>query len=117
QLTEQAAELEPGLIAAVVGRRRSPDRRDELAAPDDLVAYRRNVVLPTAAAQEAQVSFAVVVPPEDVTEMARELDLAEGRRQLEPPGQPVCGRDLREQLRDALGADRVEELALLLARR
>ena len=32
QLAELARELEPGLVAAVVGRRRAPDRRQELAA-------------------------------------------------------------------------------------
>src|SRR6185295_1964199 len=55
QLCELARELEPGLVAAVVGGRGAPDRRQELAPAYDLVADRRNVVLPDAAAEEAEV--------------------------------------------------------------
>src|SRR5437899_1203459 len=64
QLAELAAEFEPRLVPSVVGRRRPPDRRQELAAAHDLVAYGRHVVLPAAAAEEAQVLLARLVARE-----------------------------------------------------
>jgi hypothetical protein len=41
ELRELARELEPRLVAAVVGGRRAPDGRQELAAARDLVARSR----------------------------------------------------------------------------
>ena len=56
QLAEQAAEFEPGLVAAVVGFRRAEHRRQPLLPPHKLVAHGRHVMLPDAAAQEAEFS-------------------------------------------------------------
>ena len=45
QLAELRIELEPGLVAAVVGLRRAPDWRQELRTPDDLIDHRRHMML------------------------------------------------------------------------
>ena len=69
QLSELARELEPGLVAAVIGGRRSPDRGQELAPAGDLVDDRRHVVLPDPAAEEAEVALAGLVAREQVEEV------------------------------------------------
>ena len=86
ELAQLARELEPGLVAAVVGRGGAPDRRQELAPPHDLVADRRDVVLPDAAAEEAEVPLARLVAREHVDQVPPERRLrGERRRQLERP--------------------------------
>src|SRR5207247_6331783 len=113
QLSELAAELEPHLVAAVVGGRRPPDGSHELAPADDLVAHRRHVVLPATCAEEAEVLLARLVARERLAEVTRELDLGdECRRQVELAAEAVPRGDLREELGDALRPDGVEHLLL-----
>src|SRR5262249_33441627 len=90
QLAELAAELEPRLVAPVVRRRRPPDRRQELRAPDDLVADGGAVVLPAAGAEEAEVLLAARVACECVAKVPSELDFGdERRRQVELAAEAV----------------------------
>src|SRR5262249_40308557 len=118
QLAELAAELEPRLIASVVGRGRAPHGREELVAADDLVARCRDVVLPAAGAEEADVRLTRLVASERLPQMARQVDLRfERRRQMKLAAQPVVIGDLREQLVDRRGTDRVEHLLLDLGDR
>jgi hypothetical protein len=110
QLAEHALELEPGLVRAVVGRGRPPDRRQELGAGDDLVDDGRHVMLVAAAAEEAQRALAVVVPRHEVEEVAAQVGLrAQGAREIEGPRHAVRGRDLLEQRLGVVDADRVEQ--------
>jgi hypothetical protein len=67
--SELTRELEPGLVAAVIGRWRSPDRGQELAPACDLVDDRRHVVQPDPAAEEAEIALAGLVTREQVEEV------------------------------------------------
>src|SRR5690606_28386911 len=53
QLTKLAAELEPGLVEAMVGTGLAIDGGKPFVASDDLVDRRRNMMLPDAGAKEA----------------------------------------------------------------
>ena len=118
KLAQLAAELEPGLITAVVRGGRAPHGRHELRPAHDLVADRRDVVLPAAGAQEAQIVLAALVAAEQVAQVAGELDLGGERGgQVELAAHAVRSRDLGEQLLDAVRADRVEHLLLQLGDR
>ena len=118
QLSELARELEPGLVAAVIRGGRSPDRGQELAPARDLVDDRRHVVLPDAAAEEAEIALAGLVAREQVEEVSPERRLGgERRRQVEPALEAVRGRDLDEEGFDVGRADGVEELLVSRRRR
>jgi hypothetical protein len=84
ELTELAGEFEPGLVATKVRGRRSPDRREEFAALNDLVADRRYVMLPAAAAKEIEVFLAGAVLCKEVAHVSTQLGLGAQRgRQIE----------------------------------
>ena len=106
QLAELAGPLEPGLVAPVIRLGRAPDRGHELAARHDLVAHGRNVVLPTASAEEAQAVGAGCVAGQDLREVAAKLALGpESGRKLKRPCESVAVRDLFEELVDLFDPD------------
>jgi hypothetical protein len=80
ELAELARELEPRLVATVVGGRCAPDGSEELAAPDDLVDHSGDMVLPDAPAEEGEVALAGVVCREQLDEMPSEHGLGRHRR-------------------------------------
>ena len=106
QLAQLAGIFEPGLVAAMVGLRRAPDRGQEFGAPDDLVDHRRHVMLPAAGAEEVEVLLAGLVARERGDQMALQLRLGfQLARQLERRFQAMGDGDLLEQLLDAGRAD------------
>ena len=118
ELAQLARELEPGLVAAVVGRGGSPDRREELAPPHDLVADRRDVMLPDAAAEEVEIALARLVAREHVDQVTPEDRLrGERRRELERASHAVRGGNLGEERLDVGDADGLEQLPLQRRRR
>ena len=111
ELAQLARVLEPRLVPAEVRRRSAPHGREELAARDDLVAHRRDVVLPAAGAEEAEVLRARRVAGEDLRQVALELRLRADRgRQLDRPREAVALGDLLEQLVDVVEAELREQL-------
>jgi len=109
ELAQLAGVLEPGLVAPVVRGGRAPDRRQELAARDDLVADGRDVVLPAAGAEEAEVVGTRAVPRQHLGEVAAQLRFgADRRRELQRPREAMGFRNLLEQLVDAVQAGLLE---------
>ncbi|MNQ80247.1 hypothetical protein D3C85_952160 [compost metagenome] len=110
QLAELAAELEPGLIATVVGARLAKHRGQPFVAAHDLVARCRNVMLPTAGAQEVEVSLARLVLRQRADQVPTQFALVERGRQINRTLQAVFIGNLLEQFLDAADTDRVEHL-------
>ena len=106
ELADQARVLEEGLQLAVVRVALAVVGGEELAAVDDLVDDRRDVVLPAAAAQEAQGLPAAAVAREHRLEVAPQLELRAERRlerQRAPEAQALG--DGAVELVDVRGAD------------
>ena len=119
QLAELAAELEPGLVAPVVGRRACP-------RPASRTRERRTTSSHTAG------TWCCQQPAPRKLRLSSQLSLRASRsrrwresstsdvergRQVELAAEPVRRRDLGEELLDASGADRVEHLLLELGHR
>src|SRR5262249_36231855 len=98
QLPELARVLEPRLVPTVVRGPGPPDGREELAATDDLVAAGRDVVLPTARTEKAQMVGARDVAVEQLGQVPPQRRLCADRRlQRERTRQSVRFGDLLEQ--------------------
>jgi hypothetical protein len=85
---------------------------DPLVAPNHFVAHGRDVVLPGARSEEVQVLLACAVLGEYADEVAPQFALAQRGGQIQRTRDPMVERDLAEQLRDIVDADRVEHLPL-----
>ena len=106
---EHAGVLEQRLHLAVIAVAVAVVGGEELAAVDDLVAHRRDVVRPATAAEKAQTFEAALVAVKDTGDVAAQLVLrAQGRGQVEEPGHAKALGNRAVQLLDALHADRVE---------
>ena len=112
QLTKLAAELEPRLVAAVIGTGLAENRSDPLVAADDLVDRGGHMVLPDTSAKEIQIVLCAAVLGEDPENMAAQFLLAQRRRQLERTGKAMILRDLHEQFLDSGNTDRIQHLLL-----
>ena len=111
KLAELAGKLEPGLVAAVVGRGPAEHRVQPFGAVHDLVAHRRDIVLPAAGAEEIEIALARDVLGQQVADVAAQRAFRrQCRRQVDRPLQAMAGGDLLEQRLDVLDADGVEHL-------
>ncbi len=85
----------------------------EFAAPVDLVADRRNVMLVAAGAEEAEPVPGRPVPVEQPLDVAHQLGFgAKRRREVKRPVKANPLGDVRVELLDVLCADRSEHLGL-----
>ena len=117
QLGHERLVLEQRLEATVVFVRFAGVRREELAAPDDLVDDGGHVVVVGAGAEEAQALPSRDVPREEALDVAHEILLGrERRRQVELPVQPQVGGHIGVELVDGCRADGREHRRLGIRR-
>ena len=102
----QDALRELGLIGRVRG--------EELASLEHGVDDRGNVVVVDPGSKERDLVDDIA--GRELLEMTRELGLRQGRRHLEPPVEADARRDVAEELRDGVGADRREHRLAVLGR-
>ena len=111
QLADRRLVLEDGLEHALahlrlVGRVGG----QELAALQDGVDHRRNVVVVHARAEERELDSAVSIPRRELLEVGDELRLAERRLETEPTSVSDALGDVPEELLDGGDPDRSEHL-------
>src|SRR5262249_60082541 len=80
ELAELRIDREPGLVAAVVGLGRSPDRGEELGSPDDFVDNGGNVMRPAAGTKKREAPGSRAGVAGRIKEKRGEVGLSDQRR-------------------------------------
>ena len=96
QLSELAAELEPSLVAAMVGTGLAKDGGQPFVAAHDLVAGRGHVMLPATGPEKVEVLLGGLVLGERRHHVPAQLALSERRRQVDRPLEAMPGWNLLE---------------------
>ena len=118
QLGHEAAVLEESLPLPVVRVGLADVRRQEFAAPVDLVAHGRDEMLRAAGPEEVQILRTVLVSSEEIFQVpSQRVFVVDRFRQIQLALEAQSFRDLDVEIHDILGADLFEHLRLHLGHR